>query len=141
MKMNKHFLFLLIAIFLLPAGCTMAPKYTQPEALIPDQIPSWKENEDIQSTDEVQIVSDIKWREFFTDRKLQQIIEMALENNLDLRLAALNVEKVQALYGVRRSELFPVINVVGEGANNRHPPISRLREIRGQPSNSMSIWA
>jgi len=119
MKMNKHFLFLLIAIFLLPAGCTMAPKYTQPEALIPDQIPSWKENEDIQSTDEVQIVSDIKWREFFTDRKLQQIIEMALENNLDLRLAALNVEKVQALYGVRRSELFPVINVVGGGGKQQ----------------------
>lgn len=117
--MNKQLLLLLTATSFFLGGCTMAPKYTQPEAPIPNSLPSWMENENSHSTEEVQIVADIKWKEFFTDQKLLQIIETALMNNRDLRLAALNVEKVQALYGVQRAELFPVVNAVGGGSKQQ----------------------
>jgi multidrug efflux system outer membrane protein len=40
---------------------------------------------------------------------------LALQNNRDLRLAALNVERARALYGIQRAELFPVVNVAGSG--------------------------
>ena len=46
-----------------------------------------------------------KWREFFTDERLQKVIETALNNNRDLRVAALNVERARALYGIQRAEL------------------------------------
>ncbi|MEA1926976.1 MAG: TolC family protein, partial [Candidatus Auribacterota bacterium] len=117
--MNKPLLFLLALILILSGGCTMTPEYTRPEAPIPTDLPNWEEDENTQSTREVQVVADLKWREFFTDRKLQQIIEMALKNNLDLRLAALNVEKVRALYGVQKAELFPVISAVGGGSKQQ----------------------
>ena len=58
-------------------------------------------------------------REFFADEQLQKIIEMALNNNRDLRLAALNVERARALYGIQRAELFPAVNAVGAGSKQR----------------------
>ena len=117
--MKRQLLFLLVVIVLFPGGCTMTPQYTRPEAPIPTNLPSWEENENTPSTPEVPAAADIKWREFFTDRKLQQIIETALKNNRDLRLAALNVEKVRALYGVQRAELFPVVGAMGGGGKQQ----------------------
>ena len=49
------------------------------------------------------------WREFFADERLQSIIETALKNNRDLRVAALNVERARALYRIQRAELFPKV--------------------------------
>jgi multidrug efflux system outer membrane protein len=53
------------------------------------------------------------WREFIADERLQKIIETALNNNRDLRLAALNVERARAYYGIQRAELLPAVNAVG----------------------------
>jgi multidrug efflux system outer membrane protein len=55
--------------------------------------------------------ASMKWREFFTDRGLQAVIELALDNNRDLRVAALNVEKVQAMYRIQRAQQYPGVNV------------------------------
>src|SRR5690606_19542026 len=52
----------------------------------------------------------IGWRDFFLDQKLRQLIARALENNRDLRVAVLNVERAQALYRVRRADQFPSIS-------------------------------
>jgi multidrug efflux system outer membrane protein len=65
------------------------------------------------------MAQELKWREFFADKRLQEIIETALSNNRDLRLAALNVERARALYGIQRAELFPTINAVGAGSKQR----------------------
>lgn len=47
------------------------------------------------------------------------MIRLALENNRDLRLAALNVEKARAMYGIRKAELFPAVNAAGAYAKQR----------------------
>jgi len=65
--------------------------------------------------------AELKWQEFFTDERLQKIIETALRNNRDLRLAALNVERARAIYGIQRAELLPTINAVGSGSKERVP--------------------
>jgi multidrug efflux system outer membrane protein len=52
-------------------------------------------------------VADIPWQDFFADQQLRKVIALALENNRDLRIAALNIEKMRALYQIQRSELFP----------------------------------
>jgi multidrug efflux system outer membrane protein len=63
----------------------------------------------------------LPWREFFTDERLQKIIGIALDNNRDLRLAALNVEKARALYGIQRAALLPSVNAVGMMSKERIP--------------------
>lgn len=59
--------------------------------------------------------SSIGWREFFTDPKLVQIIATALENNRDLREAALNVERTRALYNVQRADRLPSVGLAVAG--------------------------
>jgi len=54
--------------------------------------------------------ADIGWREFFPDPQLQQLIALALTDNRDLRVAALNVQSAQAQYRIQRADLFPTID-------------------------------
>jgi multidrug efflux system outer membrane protein len=119
--MNKRKIFSFIGIILLLNGCVMIPKYTRPKAPIPDQWPSGAAylSVSVQPTAGALEATQLKWREFFTDLRLQIIIEMALHNNRDLRIAALNVERARALYGIRRAELFPVINANGGGGESQ----------------------
>ncbi|MDD4899510.1 MAG: efflux transporter outer membrane subunit [Candidatus Omnitrophica bacterium] len=106
--MKRLMIFALGVVFL--SGCSLAPKYIRPQAPVPNHWPSGHSYP--KSVPESNIVDamQLKWQGFFTDPKLQQIILMALQNNRDLRLAALNVERARALYGIQRSELFPVID-------------------------------
>jgi len=61
------------------------------------------------------------WQEFVTDKNLQKIIETALNNNRDLRVAALNVERARAVYGIGRAQLLPSVNAVGSWTKARIP--------------------
>jgi len=91
------------------SGCTMAPKYTRPEGPVPAAWPSGPAYKEPPPTQAGQVTADLQWRQFFTDDRLQQIIDTALKNNRDLRLAALNVERARALYRVQRAELLPKV--------------------------------
>lgn len=120
--MNKRPLFLLVGIVLFLGGCTLAPKYTQPKAPIPAEWPKGAAYKDTHAMPGAPTVPELKWEDFFShDIPLQKIIEMALNNNLDLRLAALNVERARALYGIQRAELFPVVNALGNKNKQRAP--------------------
>lgn len=116
--MNKHILLLLLGV--VPMGCTMAPKYARPAAPVPAEWPSGPAYAPVGTTN-APAVPDLGWREFFADEKLQQVIGMALTNNRDLRIAALNVERARAMYGIARSELFPIVNANGKGSKAQLP--------------------
>ena len=113
--MKRNLFFLLGIIIFLLGGCTLAPKYTRPELPVPTQWPKgmayiYFENAADESTP---LASTLSWRDFITDDHLQKVIETALNNNRDLRLAALNVERARALYGISRAELLPSVNAAG----------------------------
>jgi multidrug efflux system outer membrane protein len=54
-----------------------------------------------------QAVTDIGWRTFFVDPNLAALIARALDNNRDLRVAVLNVERARAQYRIQRADRFP----------------------------------
>ena len=56
------------------------------------------------------------WQTFFPDTRLQRLIELALVNNRDLRVAVLNIEQARAQYQMRRADQFPTINGVLSGS-------------------------
>jgi multidrug efflux system outer membrane protein len=58
------------------------------------------------------------------------VIELALANNRDLRLATLNVEKVQALYQIQRAEQYPTVVASASGDAYRVP-----RTLSGADNN------
>lgn len=117
--MNRQLLFLLAGVCLIISGCTLAPKYVQPVAPIPEQLPQGEAYQESQAAPEGINISKLSWHDFFADKQLQTIIGMALENNRDLRLAALNVERARAMYGIQRTELFPAVNAAGSGGKQQ----------------------
>ena len=119
--MNRQLWFLLVGIGFFLSSCSLAPKYTQPMAPIPEQWPQGEAYGNDSAVNQTMAVSELSLKEFFTDPKLQKIIETALTNNRDLQLAALNVERVRALYNIQKAELFPVVNAVGYGNKQRIP--------------------
>jgi len=119
--MNRRVIFLLIGIALFSGGCSLAPEYTRPEAPVPADWPQGAAYKENKSTASAMVVPELSRQEFFADERLQKVIETALDNNRDLRLAALNVERARALYGIQRAELFPTVNAVGSGTKQRVP--------------------
>jgi multidrug efflux system outer membrane protein len=97
----------------------MIPEYTRPEAPVPAGWPSGPAYQETPSAQGPVPAADLQWRKFFGDERLQKIIETALNNNRDLRLAALNVERARAIYGIQRAELFPALNATGSGSKER----------------------
>ncbi|MGN5476177.1 efflux transporter outer membrane subunit [Cupriavidus basilensis] len=57
----------------------------------------------------------------FADARLRRLIEVALDNNRDLRVAALNVEAFRAQYQIERADLFPAIGVAAQETRQRIP--------------------
>ena len=82
------------------SGCTMIPDYQRPGAPVPENLASSEIGSGLAA-------AELPWREFIQDAELRQLIELSLENNRDLRLAALQVEQVRVLYKIQREELYP----------------------------------
>ncbi|MNZ58932.1 putative efflux pump outer membrane protein TtgC precursor [compost metagenome] len=61
------------------------------------------------------------WRQFFHDPALQQLIQSALVNNRDLKVAALNIDAYRAQYRIQRADLFPAVSANGSGSRQRMP--------------------
>ena len=62
--------------------------------------------------------------------RLKELIQLAIANNPDLRVAALNVEQSRAQYRVTRSASFPTVE--GSGSFSRSRAISRMRRVFGE---------
>jgi len=91
-------------------GCTMMPAYQRPPAPVAPQFPG------LAVTNESR-AADTAWQNFFADERLKSLIQLALSNNLDLRVAVLNVEESRAEYRVTHSASFPTVD--GSGSYTR----------------------
>ena len=111
----------LTILALLLTACTQIPPYTRPAAPIPATWPSGPAYPAPHADQGSAIAADLHWRDFFTDERLQHIIATALQNNRNLRLAALNVERARAMYRIQRAELLPSVAATGSGYKERVP--------------------
>jgi multidrug efflux system outer membrane protein len=120
--MHRYLLFLLIiGIAFGLSGCTLVPEYKRPAAPVPADWPKGAAYQETGTATVAPAPSELNWQEFFPDENLQKVITTALKNNRDLRLAALNVERARALYGIQRAELLPAVNAVGSMSRQRVP--------------------
>ncbi|MFT4197041.1 MAG: efflux transporter outer membrane subunit [Pseudoxanthomonas sp.] len=91
------------------AGCvSMAPRYQRPDAPVAAQF------RDAPAGDaSAGAVAELDWRKVFLDARLQQVIALALDNNRDLRVAVLDIEKARAEYRIQRANLLPSVDASG----------------------------
>jgi len=144
MKSVKTALCPSLGVLLCLGGCTMAPKYTRPKAPVPAEWPNGAAYASQLSTNNYQLPD---WQEFFSDEKLQQVIGMALTNNRDLRIAALNVERSRAMYNIQRDVLFPTLNASGDMSRQAIPadlsganPPARVTSSRYDANFGVASW-
>ncbi len=112
-----------VAVFLLSACASMAPPYTRPGAPVPSEWPSGPAYKGSTAEPSDRNAADITRQVFFIDKQLQKLISLALENNRDLRIAALNIERFQALYQIQRADLFPSVNATASAIEARTPGV------------------
>jgi outer membrane protein, multidrug efflux system len=93
------------------AGCNLAPEHVRPAGAVPAALPQGGAYPAL-ATDAPDVTA-IGWRDFFTDPRLQRVIEQGLANNRDLRIAAGNVLQARAQYRVQRADLAPTTAVNG----------------------------
>ncbi|WP_339529095.1 AdeC/AdeK/OprM family multidrug efflux complex outer membrane factor [Pseudomonas mucidolens] len=116
--MRKSLLSLAVTAFVL-SGCSLIPDYQQPEAPVAAQFPQGPAYSSAQAPS--QAAAEQGWKQFFHDPALQQLIQVALVNNRDLRVAALNIDAFAAQYRIQRADLFPAVSANGSGSRQRVP--------------------
>ncbi|MGF6481466.1 efflux transporter outer membrane subunit [Paraburkholderia sp. JPY419] len=123
--MQKHSL-IAVAVALLATGCTLAPHYQRPAAPVTATFPTggvYDQQPGAQGARSAdgQAAADIGWRNFFVDPRLQQLIEIALKNNRDLRVSVLNMQASAAQYRIVRAGLFPTLDAAASQSRSRTP--------------------
>ena len=107
---------------LLLCGCTLVPKYERPPAPVADRYPAAAVAPvPVSGGAAVVPAADLGWRDVLRDARLQALVKLALANNRDLRVAALNVDLARARYGIQRAALLPVVNATGSFSRARTP--------------------
>lgn len=97
------------------AGCSFIPTFSRPAAPVALAFPQ----EASQPVAGAKAAADIEWQSFFKDARLKRLIELSLENNRDLRVAALNIDATRAKLQVARADQLPTVNA---GINGSRGP-------------------
>ena len=101
------------------SACSFIPQHQTPTAPVAADWPAAASGAktSTSTTTTGQAAPDLAWADFLPDARLRALVDMALRNNRDLRIAALNVEQLRALYGVQRADRLPTVGV-GASANS-----------------------
>ena len=108
----KHSL-IYLACFTVLSACSLAPKYERPALPVDNAFPAA-----VTLPNTANKAVNIGWKEYFQDPRLQQLIALALENNKDLKVAALNVEAARATHHIINADRLPTLAVSGEGSRS-----------------------
>jgi NodT family efflux transporter outer membrane factor (OMF) lipoprotein len=129
-NMKKLTTLLPLTVAMILAGCVnLAPKYERPAAPVAASFPTVEGSVNSGNVVASEAPASITWQRFFADPRLQQLIDMALKNNRDLRVSVLNIEQARAAFQIQRSERFPAVNALVSGNRQGTPgdaPVSSL---------------
>ena len=102
----------LVALLALPlAGCLMGPNYQRPVVEAP---PAFRFE-----MAEARDAANTAWWEQFQDPVLERLIAEGLAHNLNVAIAAANVEQAAAVLTQARSPLYPQVDYGAEGSRSK----------------------
>jgi outer membrane protein, multidrug efflux system len=105
-------------LILLVAGCSLQPVYERPDAPVAGAYPTGPAYKPVSPGTPA---ADLGWREFLKEPRLQRLVEIALANNRDLRVAALNIAQYEAQYRITRSAGLPQVGLEARSTAQRAP--------------------
>jgi multidrug efflux system outer membrane protein len=104
-----------LALALLAAGCSQVGDYQRPGSLLPDK---WQQRGANGGT---LTATQIDWRNFFRDPRLQVLIGNALEHNRDLRMALARISEARAQYGIASADRLPTASLAADKSKSKIP--------------------
>lgn len=102
------------------SGCMVGPDYVRPTI---DTPAAWR-----LSDESARDLANSRWWQQFDDPVLDELVETALRENKDLRIATARIEEFAGRYGIVRAPLFPQIGATYEPAKQRGSPTTLSRE-------------
>lgn len=106
-------------------GCLVGPSYHRPAVQLPAQFPGAPAAQPS--------IADQKWFNLFHDATLNQLVETALKQNFDVRIAAERVMEARAQYGLQRANLVPTLDAQGSFTASRTSTIGSFPITPGTP--------
>lgn len=97
------------------AGCNFAPQYRQPVAPVSGTFP------EAVAAPGSRLATEIGWREFFGDARLESYIAAALANNRDLAQSVARIEQARAQYRITDAQRLPELGLQASGTRTRTP--------------------
>jgi multidrug efflux system outer membrane protein len=94
-------------------GCTVGPGYQRPPVAAPDQFHG------LSGPAQAAALADLPWWEVFQDPTLRSLVEEALRNGYQAKIAAARVEEARARYGIAGAALYPQVGYQGQFARER----------------------
>ena len=130
MTATAKILLSLTASALVLSACTMAPHYARGTLPVADQFPTAVAAQGASA-------ETLTWKQVLLDTRLQAVVDQALANNRDLRVAVLNVDKARQQYRIQRADLFPAVNAGVAGYRGN----TQTFDAQGKPTTSESYTA
>lgn len=126
-----------LGLILILSGCSFIPEYKRPDAPVDKQFSGANSTESNQKPP--------VWSDFFGDADLEALIDLAMKNNRDVRIAAEKITSMRALYGIQKAAQLPTVSA---GASfNRSLTASSLNQTQDplyasqyQVSLGVSAW-
>jgi multidrug efflux system outer membrane protein len=110
---------LLILVAILAGGCAMGPRFKPPVMDVPGTFPGQGAVDHPPRLPEIGL-ADLPWWDVFADETLHELVQTALTNNYDMRIAIKRVEEYQALAAQSRAKFFPQIGYQGDLERSRN---------------------
>ena len=102
--LSRFHIAVVFAVAMVSAGCVMGPNYKRPVVETPTTFRGAAESAGNAS------FADLKWFEVFRDETLTGLVNTALQQNFEVRIAAERVLQARAVYGIRRADRWPSVD-------------------------------
>ena len=123
---TRKAIFVVGFLVMLCSGCTVGPNYKKPAVPVPPEYRGVSPDQTGKS--EVASFGDQKWWDAFQDETLRDLIQTALKQNYDVRIAAARILEARAQLGISRADQLPSV-AAGAAATNE-----RIPQTVGRPS-------
>ncbi len=133
MKRSLKNISFLVVTTLLVSGCAVGPNFMRPWVNTPDNFRNAPTSADPAS------FADLPWWQVFRDDRLQNLIQLALANNHDLRIAVSRVEQARQISLQARSQFFPQVNYDGGIGTGKNALFGAIAPNSGQTQDSAFI--
>jgi len=113
-KFTSRLLAMIFTLLLLVQGCALGPNYVRPKVNVPI------EYHGAEASAQQASFADLPWWEIFKDERLKELIQTALANNYDLRVAITRIEQSRQIAAQARAQYFPFVNYSVSSSDGRN---------------------